>query len=392
MEEFKSFNDFLNSVYSGDTIDLEEDNYIEKITNLEEAKIKQVINEIDIFCCEIKDEMDSNISLEDIDNKTSTLKSKVPYKEILNAKYFLNKKNGIESTEKKTIKIIDLESLFYPYELFRLYNLKNRLIKNRTKKMLKKNSELDLKEEVIKFNTNIDYFEDYFYHFEVRDEDYIHIPEELVFNEKIAVNVALQLRHSFIKLYKSLCWWEFCSYPVFRETLEPIYNDIHSKNITYLKYLQYKHHKEDVNRLKTLCRVFKSLEDDNFIDIALEHFSLKQELLFKQITALGGEIEMKRKEISLVDNIKPFINKKDLILFNEWMKKNNDNKGFSYFYHRIKNNLINCSQREYISHLHENNFINEENYNYYLDNYITSFKNCNSQTREDYFELLNDTL
>ena len=72
------------------------------------------------------------------------------------------------------------------------------------------------------------------------------------------------------------------------------------------------------------------------------------------------------------------------------MKKHKDNKGFSYFYHRIKDKLINCSQKEYIEHLHNNNFINEKDFQFYLDNYVTSLKNCTSQSREDYFELLTE--
>lgn len=251
-------------------------------------------------------------------------------------------------------------------------------------------NEVNISKFLEDFNDRLNFFTDYFNHYEVKDERTIYIPDNLHFHNRHVLSESHQIYSNFSELFKSGLYWEFCNSEVFEDCLKGQFDDLPSNEISYSNFLQYTLIKLSYKRLQTFCKVLKSLERENIIEILIKHFDFKQEYLYQKLKSLGITVVITQKTFSLLDEIKPFQENKDLILFKNWIKKHKDNKGFSYFYHRIKDRLINCSQKEYIEHLHNNNFINENDFNYYLDNYITSFKNCNSQSREDYFELLTE--
>tara|TARA_B110000093_G_C12856363_1_gene361544 strand:+ start:127 stop:954 length:828 start_codon:yes stop_codon:yes gene_type:complete len=90
------------------------------------------------------------------------------------------------------------------------------------------------------------------------------------------------------------------------------------------------------------------------------------------------------------EKLSPFLNEIDSNLFKEWIDKHKGNKDLSFFYYKIKDKIINCTQKSFIEYLFKNEFITEKNYNYYINNIITSLKNCTSQAREDNFARLTE--
>jgi hypothetical protein len=158
-------------------------------------------------------------------------------------------------------------------------------------------------------------------------------------------------------------------------------NTIISKLIFTIKKYEELEYKEQF----ALYEYYKKLVD-------FFHKNIYNDLTFSvsEFYSICSNIIRTISESSTKKDIKPFTQKNDIVIFNKWIVQYKDNKGFSYFYYRIKDNLINCTQKEFIEQLYRNKYINESQFNYYILNFVTSLKNCKSQSREDYYNLLKE--
>lgn len=145
---FKNTTQFFRKVYNDIVPKIDQDNYVRLITdnhNLE--KLKTLYFDLEIYISDQIENLEGNIHSEQIQIKIEEYKKidkEVPYKTIKNIKYEIaQRKNLPLDGISETIKILDLDTMFYGLEMYPIRKLKNEiglLIRNLKKQELEKES------------------------------------------------------------------------------------------------------------------------------------------------------------------------------------------------------------------------------------------------------------
>jgi len=129
--EFKTTKDFFKKVRFKNICEIDIENYIYKVTNNYNIdKLKLLFNDLEIYLCIEQDKMEVIPSDEYFAkiNYYNDNNIKIPKKSIKNYSKLLKQKKGLDvSNEPDFIEYLDLETIFYPYEFFTLYQLKKKI-------------------------------------------------------------------------------------------------------------------------------------------------------------------------------------------------------------------------------------------------------------------------
>jgi hypothetical protein len=127
---YKNTKQFFKEVAKGNATNIDIKNYIKLITeNHKIEHLKTLKKDLEFFIFQYREELESNINKNDIELKIKYYKDKgleIPQKKEKNIMRFLKEKKGLSIESEPEYNIyLDMEKIFYPYELFTLRQIDN---------------------------------------------------------------------------------------------------------------------------------------------------------------------------------------------------------------------------------------------------------------------------
>jgi hypothetical protein len=127
---FRNTNDFFEEVAQGNLTSIDIKNYVKKITNNHTLEdLKTLKKDFDFFKYLYREEIESNITTELINEKIKEYNSKGLKIPTTTTENFINKtineRNKNKELDEENITTLNLEKIFYPFEMFTLYQFEN---------------------------------------------------------------------------------------------------------------------------------------------------------------------------------------------------------------------------------------------------------------------------
>jgi len=129
---FKSTSEFFEEVTEGHVNQLDIINYIESITdNHNVDKLNALSLDLDLHIFDLEGFLYNTLTKEEEENMIEEYKKsgkELPYTEVPNHKFLWKKSDGIkDENQPKTIRILNKEEVFYPYELIHIKQLNDHI-------------------------------------------------------------------------------------------------------------------------------------------------------------------------------------------------------------------------------------------------------------------------